>query len=222
MKSKFKMFLHVSLLTLLLAFTPVATIAHGEEATTNETVRTTSVEDDDSVENKPEELKVRLEKRKTNLKTKLDAAKQARLKSRCKASQGRLSSISGRIKGLETSRTQVYQNTENRLTKLSEKLASKGLDVTELNTQITELHKLVDSFETELNEYKLAVADLAAMDCAADPTAFQASLEAARVARSETSEAAKAVRAYLKETIKPTLVELRSTIEKPVETEENE
>lgn len=219
MKSKVRTLFNVSLLALLLTFTPVVVIAQGtEENTSNETPQTTAVEDTESTG----DLKSRLEKRKAEMKTKVDAAKQARLKSRCKASQGNLSSISGRIKGLETSRSQVYQNLLNRLNKLSEKLAAQELDVAELNTQITELSGLITTFNTELAEYKQTVADLAEMDCVAEPIAFQASLEAARTARAETAEAAKAVKAYLKETIKPTLSQLRAQITKEAEVPEGE
>ncbi len=64
------------------------------------------------------------------------------------------------------------------------------------------------------------------MDCAADPAAFQASLEAARIERAETAESAKAIRAFLSDTIKPTLKELRQQFAENAdstnETENNE
>lgn len=222
MKSKLKTFSSVSALALLMAFTPAIAIAQGTETdTSNETVQTTAVETE-TEESTPEQLKARLETRKANLKTKVDAAKQARIKTRCKASQGKLSSVSGRIKGLETSRTQVYKNMLERLTKLSEKLAAKGVDATQLTSQIAELGSLIDVFNAELAEYKETVADLAKMDCAADATAFQASLEAARTARTETADSAKAVKAYLKETIKPTLSELRAQLGEKTESNEAE
>lgn len=223
MKFRLKSIFSVAVLALLLAITPNIVLAHeGEDHTQDEIAQTTTTDSEESEQTAQEQLKARLEARKTQLKTRLDAAKQARITSRCKASQGKLSSISGRIKGLETSRTQVYENLLSRLNKLSEKLATRGIDVAGLNTQITELTALITTFNTELAEYKQTVADLADMDCAADPPAFQASLEAARTARTETAEAAKAVRAYLKDTIKPTLGELKAQLGDKTEAEGTE
>jgi chromosome segregation ATPase len=215
MKAKLKTIFSVSILALLLTVTPTIVIAQGtdEENQTNTTTTTTGEQTEAA------ELKARLEKRKAELKTSINAAKQARIKSRCKASQGKLSSISGRIKGLETSRSQVYKNLINRLDNLSDKLAAKGADVATLDEQITQLETLIETFNTDLAAYKQAVADLADMDCVADPTAFQASLDAARTARAKTHESAKAVRSYLTGTIKPTLKDIRAQLEPAEETE---
>lgn len=215
MKARFKTIISVSMLTLLLTIAPTIVTAQGtDDGNQANDTTTTSVEQKDAAE-----LKARLEQRKAELKTSINAAKQARLKSKCQASQGKLSSISGRIKGLETSRSQVYQNLVNRLNGLSDKLEAKGADVATLNEQITQLETLIETFNTDLAAYKLAVADLAEMDCKADPTAFQASLDAARTARTKTADSAKAVRSYLTETIKPTLKDIRAQLEPAEENE---
>lgn len=219
MKARLKSIFGVSTLTLLLTLTPVVAIAQGaEEPTTNATTPTTTTQ---TTSPNPAELKSRLDKRKAELRTRVDSARQARIKSRCQASQGKLSSVSGRIKGLETSRAQVYANLVSRLEKLSQRLGDKGLDVATLNEQITQLKTAVEAFNTSLTDYKQSVADLAAMDCVADPTAFQASLVAARAARVATAERAKEIRTLLSDTIKPTLVDLKSQLA-TVDTTENE
>lgn len=179
-------------------------VAHGQE---EPTATTTSTEDEKP---NPVELKARLDARKAALKTRLDATKQARIKLRCKASQSSISNIRGRIKGLETSRTNVYENLLSRLEKLNDRLKANDVDTAALETQLNELHTLIDTFNTDLAAYKLVVGDLADMDCATDPTAFQASLETARTARAKVAESAKAVRTYLTETIKPTLKDLKA------------
>lgn len=157
-------------------------------------------------------LAERIAKRKAELKTQLKASEKTRLKSKCKASQGLVSSLRGRIKGIETSRSQVYKNMTNRLTSLSEKLENKGVDTTEFDAAITELQTKIDTFNTDLAAYKQAVSDLADMDCQADPDGFKASLEAARSARQKVNDDGKAIRNYLKETIKPLLKSIRTQL----------
>lgn len=181
-----------------------------EEPNSEVTTTTTATTTEEDEKPNPAELKARLEARKTALKTRIDAAKQIRIKSRCKAAQGGISNIRGRIKGLETSRSHVYENLLSRLEKLNERLKANNVDTAALEMQLTELRTLIDTFNTDLAAYKLAVSDLADMDCAADPTAFQASLEEARTARAKAAESAKAVKTYLSETIKPTLKELKA------------
>ncbi len=220
MKNRLKLLVILGLFLPVFAATPLIVLA--QEGTTQE--QTTQGEEDTTT--KREELEARLEERKAALNTRLTFAKQARIKNLCKAAQGGISSIRGRIKGLETSRAQVYENLLSRLTRLSEKLKTHDVDTSELDTQITELTALTEAFNTNLESYQQAVSDLADMDCAADPAAFQASLEAARIERAETAESAKAIRAFLSDTIKPTLKELRQQFAENAdstnETENNE
>lgn len=163
-------------------------------------------------------IKQRVEQRKAEMKIRISTAEKQRLQSRCKnAQQGSISSLRGRIKGIETSREQVYDNLVDRLTKLSDKVEGKGADVAELETQITELKTKIEGFKTDLDAYKLSVSDLADMDCSSSPAnaeAFKASLEAARAAREKVSQDVVAIKSYVNETIKPTLQELRKELEK--------
>ena len=184
----------------------------GHELANNDQVLTAQSETEKTQEQKLQELKERLAKRKSELKEKLSASAKIRLQSRCKNSQGSLSSLSGRIHGLETSRNQKYGNLNDRLTKLSTRLSDAGLDVTTLDEQISELETLVETFKTDLATYKQAVSDLAEMDCAADPDAFKASLEEARTLREKLRQDSAAIKTYLKDTIKPTLVQLKEQL----------
>ncbi len=158
-------------------------------------------------------LAERISKRKAELKTKLTNAEKTRLQSKCKAAQGLVSSVSGRIKGIETSRTEVHKNIINRLTKLSEKLKNKGVDTTELDADIAVLQTKIDTFKTDLTTYKQAVSDLAEMDCTTDPDGFKASLEAARTARATVHQDSKDIRSYVQDTIKPLLKSIRAQLE---------
>ncbi len=225
MKERIKVILGVALLTPLLVLGATMPVVahegedHSQVAQTTTTEATTETETEVDDPPTPTKLKERLEKRKAALNTRLTTAQKTRVTTRCKAAQGMVSSVSRRIKGVETSRTQVYGNLVDRLTKLSDKLKTSGVDTTTLNTQIDELKTKIATFNTDLAEYHQTVADLAALDCTADPTAFQASLDAARTARTKVADDAKAIKTYLSETIKPTLVQLRSKVATKPETE---
>jgi hypothetical protein len=232
MKTRIKFAFGAALLTPLLLFGTVA--AHGADdpvsnvPTGTQTAQTTTTSTNDDSQQAEQEneqeiektaadkasLQSRLDKRKAELKIKLTALEQARLKTKCKASQGNISSLRGRIKGIETSRDNVYTQLVKRLNDLSGKLKDKGLDTTQLNTEITELQTKIDTFNTDLDAYKQAVTDLAAMDCAADPTAFKASLEAARTLQTKVKDDVVAIRTYVNDTIKTTLKDIRAQLEK--------
>ena len=175
---------------------------------TEDTSSTDSVKPDDKL------LLQRLSERKAELKTKLTTAEQTRLKDKCKPAQtGGVSSLYGRIKGIETSRSEVYKNLTDRLTSLDEKLKAKNVDTTKLEAEIATLKTKIATFESDLAKYKQAVLDLKSMDCASDPTSFKASLEKARSLREQVNKDAQEIKTYVNDTIKPTLKEIRATLE---------
>lgn len=209
MKSRFRALLIAATMVPLLFFSSVAAVeGSSTDSNTSNTTTQSSQTDDDKLT-----VQQRLDKRKAELKIKLTALEQSRIKLKCKASQGLLSSLSGRIKGIETSRNNVYKELTDRLTDLTSKLKNQGVDTTELNTEIDALNAKIATFKTDLDAYKLAVSDLSGMDCASDPTAFKSSLLAARSAHDKVTADALAVRNYVNETIKPTLQKIRQQLE---------
>lgn len=200
----------------------ITAVAHAEDATSSSSSTTSSTPPTDSTTQKTAEagddaksVADRIAQRKATLKTKLTTIEKTRLMAKCKASQqGGLNTEKGRIKGLETSRSEVYKNLLSRLNDLSERLKAKGMDTTSLNADIATLSSKIDTFNADLTTYKQAVSDLAGMDCATDPDGFKASLETARTALKKVNDDAAAVRAYLTTTIKPLLQTIRGTLEK--------
>lgn len=169
-----------------------------------------------TAEERKAKLQERITKRKTDLKLRISAAEKQRLQTRCKNSTGKFNALDGRIKGIETSRTQVYENLVNRLTKLSERLQERNVDTTELDAEITRLQEKITTFQTDLATYKQAVADLKDMgaDCATDPEGFKASLETARSALQKVKVDAADIKTFVNDTIKPTLKSIREGIVK--------
>jgi hypothetical protein len=200
-------------------------MAHGAETSSVNGVAITSNESGPAVAaaetevEKPltdEELKAvqtRVEKRKADLKVKLTATEKLNLQNKCKASQGLVSAVKGRAKGIETSRSKVFANITTHLTDLSTKLKNRNADTKALDADIATLQTKITTFTTDLATYKQAVSDLANMDCKTDPDGFKASLLAARTALEAVNKDSQAVRSFVKDTIKPELKTIRASLE---------
>jgi chromosome segregation ATPase len=212
---KLKRLLITAFGALLLVPAAPAAIAFAVDGDTNTTTSTETKPEDQTTETPDDKaaLQERITKRKAELKTKLTNAQKLLLKGKCKASQGRLSSVSGRIKGIETSHSKVHTNIVERLTELSTKLKNKGVDTTELDATIETLQAKVTTFNADLVVYKQAITDLEAMDCVTDPDGFKASLEAARTALDKVKADSTDIRSYVKDTIKPILKTIREALE---------
>ena len=222
MKSYIRIILGVAFLTPLFLAIPVlaqeslgdAPVSETPTQTqpTTTTTQTTQPTTTTTTDKSKAELDARLQKRKDALKIKLTTVQQKRLQTRCKGGQGVVSKLQGRITGIETSRTQVYTNLVDRLTKLQGKLDQKGANTIELKKEITELQTKITTFKTDLAAYKQSVSDLATMDCVADPTGFKASLEDSRNGLKKVHDDGVAIKTYVNDTIKPTLKKIRAEL----------
>ncbi len=197
----------------------------GSEAVSNTTAVVASPDNETETEAvKPDDVELlrRLTDRKTSLKTKLTTAEQSRLKLKCVPSQtGSIKSLSGRIKGIETSRRQTHKNLLDRLDKLVEKLKVKNVDTTELEAEIVVLKTKIATFDADLVLYKQAITDLKSMDCVADPVSFKASLETARTLKQTVATDSESIKSYVNDTIKPTLKIIRTALETAEKLETN-
>lgn len=158
-------------------------------------------------------LEKRLQTRVAAVKTKITDAQKTRITARCKASQGNLTSFAARIQTGQTKRTEAYGAVIAKLSPLAASLKAQGVDTTKLDEQIKELRTRMDTYNTAVSDYKQAVTDLSVMDCVADPSGFQASLEAARTAQYGVRTAAQSATDYIRNTIKPTLVTIRQGLD---------
>src|SRR5438105_759793 len=109
---------YLRLIASILVFVPVLSLTttafvNAESNTGSSSSSTTSSTPSSSDSESADDagLLKRLTDRKATLKTKLNTLEQDRLKLKCKVSQtGPVTSLSGRIKGIETSRSEVYKN----------------------------------------------------------------------------------------------------------------
>lgn len=201
----------------VLVFGFVPAIAHAVENSTptgNTSTPTVAPRDKETAE---AERNARLKKRVEDNEARLTTTQKTRLKAKCKASQGKISSVGGKVNGIETSRAKVHSNIVNHLEKLSAKLKAKSIDTVALDASIVTLKEKITTFKTDLALFKLALEDLAEMDCEANPDGFQASLDVARSARKLVHDDSLAIKAHVKDTIKPLLVDIRSKLEPKTE-----
>ena len=145
----------ITALIALLLLTPLfATVrVQGETGEDEDMMQMSQTSGDDQTDPKVEDdgsgREARIKKLKTALQIKLTMAEKNRLKLRCVAAQGKVSSVGAKFKGIETSRTQVHQNILNRLNNAVTKLKEKGVNTTELEAAITELKTKITTFETD-------------------------------------------------------------------------
>lgn len=185
----------------------------------HETTTNTNTNTEQTTAEKQQLLKERLEKRKAELKAKLTALEERRIQQKCKAAQTVLTNIHNRAEKAQSRREEGYDKLVNRLNELEAKIAARGVDTTELKSQIQTLSEKTKTFNEDLKNYVQALDDMAKMDCSNDPTAFKATLEAGRTLREKLKKSAADIHNYVKETIKPTLVELRQAIAEKQATE---
>lgn len=163
-------------------------------------------------------LQERVTERKAARQIQLDQAGMQNIQAKCEAAQTRLQHLSDRLSGVGSRKQRVYDNLMERLNGLSPKLAAAGLDASDYDQTIQELQVKVDALYSTSDDLKLAVSDMADMDCANDPVGFQATLETARTTRTEAAQSAQEVQDYLKNTVLPSLTDLRQQLA-PEETE---
>lgn len=202
-------------LSLLLVVPSISTaVAVAESTSTDNNTASSSDDSATLTETEKTEMNARVEKQKAEFKVKLATAEKLKIELKCSAAQGLIGSVKGRIKGIETSRGEVYKNVVDHLTDLSAKLKAKNVDTTALDADIAVLKTKIATFNTDLAAYKQSVTDLVAISCKQDPAGFKAALLAARANLDKVKKDAEDVRAYVTGTIKPLLVQIRSQVEK--------
>ena len=209
-----KRLLHLAIVLSLLAPTLSLGFAAAQSASnTGDSTSSSGSTDTTTTDDTPQgTLADRVNQHKNDFKENLTKVQHAALKAKCKAAQGLLSSLSGRIKGIQTSRNEVYKNVVDHLTSLQTKLQNKDVDTTELQGEIATLQTKINTYKTDLTAYKQAVADLAAIDCVNDPTGFKSTLDAARAAHDKVVKDIADIRLYINGTIKPTLEKIRTAL----------
>lgn len=153
----------------------------------------------------------RLEDRKTKATIQLNQAQQTAIANSCRSAQVKIKDLGQKIKDVETHRTVTYKELIARLSSLNERLPGH-LNTTEYGDQLEELKSKTEVFLKTIDTYKLEISDLDLMDCAADPTAFYATLEQSRASQKDLREQSQSLNSHLKDNLQPTLSNLASQL----------
>lgn len=193
----------------LLIITPVV----AAETSTSGTDRSSETADSSSSSEDSVSRTARLEKLKSDLKIKIEDKEALNLKTRCKSAQTKVGSVREKVASKVPGRTKAYGELTDRLSGLVVKLKAKGVDTTVFEQEIDVLKAKISTFNTDLASYKQMLADLKGNDCVTDPAAFKAALQASRTDRDKIIKDAADIKAYIKDTVKPTLQQIRTTLE---------
>jgi hypothetical protein len=143
----------------------------------------------------------------------VSTAEQNRIKLRCGVAQANAKTLATRLATVQKNRGAAYDSIVKALNDLVAKLENQAFETTALKDNITALQSKVDSYKTNMNNYYTAVNDMATVDCAADPLAFIGALQAARQAHDALQPQIADIRAFITNTVKPSLVQVRTQIE---------
>lgn len=221
MKNRLRYIFGAALVVAVIGTAPAA-MAHDGEDHSNDNSSSASTRTVAEKKETAAEFKGRLDKLKTKYKVNLQAAEKQSLKTKCKPAQSLVAKLNTKFGNSVTTRTKAYEKLEQRLDKLVEKLKVKEVNTATLEQQITELKAKITTYKTDLDAYKQSLTDLKDVDCAADPDAFQAALEASRAAHQKLTDDVKAIRTYLVDTIKPTLQTIKQQLEDEAKASEDD
>lgn len=176
-------------------------------ATTSEEPSSTG----DTSSESSKDLKLRLDKAKSKFAVRLNALEKARISGRCVGAQAKVKSRTVIASKASEARSKVYTNVLTRLNSLATTLDDKNIDTSTLKAQISELQTKLAILQTAQDTFKQSLSDLHQLDCKDDTEAFKSALEQARADQKTLIESAKSVREYLKNTVKPTLENLKNS-----------
>ncbi len=193
-------------------------VALAEDSNSSSDTSTTSAE----TKKDSTTLQQRIEKHKTELKTKLTSLEETRLKARCKAGQGIVKIARERADGVTPNRVKAYQELQEHLTKIIAKLKALGIDTSALEQEQAVLATKAAKIKSDFETYKQNLSDLKDVDCVSDPTGFKAALETARTTHDSLVKELADIKAYIINTIKPTLADMRTQVQAKTSSEGNQ
>ncbi len=186
---------------------PLGSVSAVEDAATQAVETTTATTD------KSAGREARIKAYEEKVETKLAEAKSKRIASRCKAAQGKITSLRARVQGIVEKRKTSYQTIGEKLDTLIAQLQKAGVDTTALETAQQDINSDLVALDESMNAYDTVLADLETMDCAADPTLFAAALESAREFQKTVRDQAQAFREFATTQLKALITDARQQLE---------
>ena len=196
-----------------IAVAPTVVIAQSNDTSVDTTTTVDEASDaTDQTTDRASDRQARIEDYKRQATDRLTAAQERRIANACSAAQAKVAAVQTNTSGAIERRRTAYANISEKLAEIVRKLQAGSVDTTELEASIQEMERLAAAVVTAAEAYQATIADLAEMDCAADPEGFQAALSVARQQRATVVAQAQALRDYISGTLKPLLQSIREQL----------
>jgi hypothetical protein len=183
---------------------PSAVSAQQNNPVTNSNNTTTQ-----SSEDKDTERQLRIEEAKKN-EVRITATEERRIAGLCKASQTVVARVQTKMQKTAETRTTRYEAVSKKLDTLVAKLKAASIDTTELEAAIAVMdEKIATHLSTLLINHQTALADLAEMDCASDPSGFKALLSEVRSQRAALVDQANELKSLVTVEVKTILNKIK-------------
>jgi hypothetical protein len=158
-----------------------------------------------------------------NLQTRIEQYKKDRgtnprenvrtLQARCVIAQATLKNLQPHVASVQKTRGDAYKNISDLLSSLHDKLDNQAFNTTTLMSVMDVYNGKVTEYTTNLNAYKQALDDSVNVDCVKDPYGFKAALDTARMYHDRLVPNITDIRSYVTNTIKPSLENVKTTLE---------
>lgn len=158
-------------------------------------------------------LKQRITNYKRNLQYEVRRNQEDKMKLRCDGVVTYIETLNPRLVTLQKSRNKAYSEISTKLEELYKRLEAQAFETSKLKANLDELNSKLATFSADMKGYRQASEDMAQIDCRQDPVAFIAALETARTKHDALVVLVGDIREYVANTIKPTLLQVRSQIE---------
>lgn len=169
-----------------------------------------AVSHDNSAE---EEHSERLQKRKNSAARRFGVGEQSTIRSHCQVVRGLVAPTEIQVKGLEAGRSSKYHTLLSRLEELGMKLKDTNVDTATYDQHMTELKIKIETYLSELATLGQLLADVASIDCAADPEGFALTLLEAKTRRESVIASDRGLRMYVRDALRPALKQLRGHLQ---------
>ena len=158
-------------------------------------------------------LKQRITNYKRNLQYEVRRDQEDKMKLRCEGVVTYIDTLNPRLVTLQKSRNKAYSEISTKLEELYKRLEAQAFETSKLKANLDELNSKLATFSADMKGYRQASKDMAQIDCRQDPVSFIAALETARTKHDALVVLVGDIREYVANTIKPTLLQVRSQIE---------
>lgn len=138
----------------------------------------------------------RISQRKNTYKIQLSAIEQSDITKKCPLAQTALATVKNQDVTVRANRKKVYDGLSTRLASLIASLKSQKIQTTGLTNAQAKFQRLINTYYDDDQQYKTAVDDLLATNCATDPLGFKVSLLDTRQLRAKLITDAAAIKNY--------------------------